>query len=196
MPITGLLLAGGGSTRMGRDKAELDFEGEPLAARVMGCLRQVCGEVLVASGDGSRLGWLGVPQVPDAIPGVGPLGGIVAGLERASFDVVAVVAVDMPYANAGLLRLLAALRHDEDAVIPVSERGSEPLHAVYTKAAGTAFRRALQEGERSVHRAVRSLRVREVGPDVWRRVDPEGRFAINVNRPEDVQSSDVTGSTS
>jgi molybdopterin-guanine dinucleotide biosynthesis protein A len=189
MPLTGILLAGGRSVRMGRDKASLEFEGEPLAARVLRRLSEACEEVLVASGDGGRLGWLGVAQVADAIPDAGPLAGIVAGLEHASNEVVAVVAVDMPYASGPLLRSLAELRTDEDAVVPVTDRGPEPLHAVYAKAAAPAIRHRLEDGERAVHRALRSLRVREAGPEAWRRIDPTGRFPINVNRPEDVQSS-------
>jgi molybdenum cofactor guanylyltransferase len=188
MGITGLLLAGGGSARMGRDKAALRFEGEPLAARVLRCLDEACDEVLVASGDGVRLAWLGVPQIPDAIPGAGPLAGIVAGLERASFDTAAVVAVDMPYANAKLLRFLAGLRTDEDAVAAMTEGGLEPLHAIYSKAAGPALRRMLENGERAVHRALAALRVRQVWPEEWRTADPSGRFARNLNRPEDLQS--------
>src|SRR5437763_12282195 len=188
MRTTGVLLAGGRSTRLGRDKASLLFEGEPLAVRVLGRLQDACEEVVVASGDGTGLAWLGVAQVPDGVPGAGPLAGIVAGLEWASFETVAVVAVDMPYASAELLRLLAGLRTDEDAVIPLTERGLEPLHAVYAKTAAPSLRRALEDGERAVHRALRSVRVREVEPDVWRPADPTGRFAVNLNRPEDIQS--------
>ena len=180
---------------MGSDKADLLFEGEPLAVRVLRRLRDACEEVVVASGDGIGLAWLGVAQVPDAIPGAGPLSGIIAGLEWASFETVAVVAADMPYASAELLRLLADLRTDEDAVLPLTERGAEPLHAVYAKAAAPSLRRALEDGERSVHRALRSARIREVESDVWRRADPTGRFAVNVNRPEDLQSSEGAGST-
>jgi molybdopterin-guanine dinucleotide biosynthesis protein A len=89
--LSGLLLAGGGSTRMGRDKTAPDFlfEGEPLAARVARLLREACDEVIVASGDGERLAWLGLPQVADAIPGSGPLRGLVAGLEAAKHQLVA-----------------------------------------------------------------------------------------------------------
>src|SRR6266542_3037884 len=116
--MTGLLLAGGRSTRMGSDKAMMDFEGEPLAERVLRVLRAVSNAVLVASGDGERLSALGVRQVADAIPDAGPLGGIVAGLEAATTELVAVLAVDMPYASPAVLQLLAARWDGTDAVVP------------------------------------------------------------------------------
>jgi molybdopterin-guanine dinucleotide biosynthesis protein A len=186
--LTGLILAGGRSIRMGRDKASVEFEGEPLAARVARRLAVVCDEVLVASGDGLRLAWLELPQVADPTPDRGPLGGIVAGLEAASTDLVAVVAVDMPFASGTLFRLLAGDRVDEDAVLPVTLRGAEPLHGVYARTAVTVLRARLDGGERAVHRALEACRVRYVEEDEWRTVDPSGRFASNVNLPDDLMA--------
>jgi molybdopterin-guanine dinucleotide biosynthesis protein A len=171
---------------MGTDKAALVFEGEPLARRVARVLVEVAETVLVASGDGSRLGWLGLEQVADAVPEAGPLSGIVAGLERAGTPLVAVVAVDMPFASAELLRFLAALWSGEDAVVPVTKRGAEPLHAVYATESAGALRESLESGDRSVSRAVAALRVRTVGPAEWSAADPSASFSRNVNRPQDL----------
>jgi molybdopterin-guanine dinucleotide biosynthesis protein A len=197
-PMTGLLLAGGRSSRMGVDKAELEFEGIPLARRTLDTLLVVCDEVLVASGDGRRLDWLEadhvdhfeqvdqIEQVADLIPDAGPLSGLVAGLERARRPLVAVLAVDMPFASASVLRLLANLWDGQDAVVPVTDAGPEPLHAVYAPAAATPLRAELERGERSIRRALASLAVRRVEPEEWRQADPSGRFAVNLNRPEDL----------
>jgi molybdopterin-guanine dinucleotide biosynthesis protein A len=185
--LTGLLLAGGGSRRMGRDKTAPDFlfDGEPLAARVARLLGQVCDEVLVASGDGARMAWLGLPQIPDGVPDSGPLGGLVAGLERAAHPLVAAVAADMPFASPALLRLLASLADGRAAAVPVGDRGIEPLHAVYATAARPVLEAALQDRRLSVRDALAGLDVRTVGEGEWRPADPSGRFAWNVNRPED-----------
>jgi molybdenum cofactor guanylyltransferase len=171
---------------MGRDKAEIDFEGQPLARRVAAVLAQVAGRVVVASGDGSRLDWLGLEQVADAIPGAGPLAGIVAGLERSESHLVAVAAVDMPFASAPLYGLLADRWSGEDVVVPVSARGREPLHALYAIAAASPLRSLLERGERSVLRALGELQVLEVPPTEWRATDPDGAFARNVNLPQDL----------
>ncbi|HWD09331.1 MAG TPA: molybdenum cofactor guanylyltransferase, partial [Actinomycetota bacterium] len=108
--LSGVILAGGGSRRMGRDKAVLVYEGEPLVVRVARRLASVCDDVVVASGDGARLGDLGpgLAQVADALAGAGPLAGIVAGLEAARQALVAVVAVDMPDLDTALLSDLAS----------------------------------------------------------------------------------------
>jgi molybdopterin-guanine dinucleotide biosynthesis protein A len=172
---------------MGRDKTAPDFliGDEPLAAGVARVLAEVCDEVLVASGDGKRMAWLGLPQVPDALPDSGPLGGLVAGLEAATHPHVAAVAADMPFASAAVLRLLAALVGGHDAAVPVSAAGTEPLHAVYSRNALVSFEEALREGRLAVRVALEGLDVRVVTEAEWRPADPDGRFAENVNRPED-----------
>lgn len=184
--MTGVLLAGGHGLRMGRDKATLTFEGETLARRVAGRLGEICAEVVVASGDGARLGWLGLPQAVDPVTDAGPLAGVVAGLRAASHDLVAVVAVDMPHASPAVLGLLAALHAGEDAVVPWTDRGPEPLHAVYARAAGEVLAAALHRGTRRMQEALEALTVRCVGPEEWRVADPSGRFADNLNRPADL----------
>jgi len=193
--LSGLLLAGGGSVRMGRDKTAPDFlfAGEPLAARVARRLADACDDVLVASGDGARMAWLGLPQVADEIPGRGPLSGLVSGLSRALHPLVGVVASDMPFASSALLRLLASLADGFDAALPVSETGLEPLHAVYARTAGLELARALAEGRLAIREAVAGLRVRLVEPSEWRVADPSGRFAWNVNAPEDLTGVPAPG---
>lgn len=183
-PMTGIVLAGGRSRRMGRDKALLEWDGEPLVERVARLLAECCVEVLVASGDGDRLGR--PDEIGDALPDSGPLGGVVAGLERAAHSLVAVVAVDMPHASPEVLRVLARALRDAPAVVPVVDGRTQPLHAIYRKEAAPRLRKLLESGERSVVRAVELLGGREAGPEVWGATDPEGRFARNVNRPEDL----------
>jgi molybdopterin-guanine dinucleotide biosynthesis protein A len=176
---------------MGRDKASLLFEGRPLAERAAAALGEACDEVLVASGDGRRLAWLGLEQVADAAPDAGPLAGIVGGLERAGNDLLAVVAVDMPFASSSLLRLLAQSWRGEDVVAPVSDRGPEPLHAVYSKSALPELRARLSEGTHTMRVVLAGLRRREVDAEAWSRADPSGRFCTNLNTPEDLASASL-----
>jgi molybdopterin-guanine dinucleotide biosynthesis protein A len=185
-PLTGLILAGGRSVRMGQDKATLTFEGEPLLARVARLLGDVCDEILVASGDGTRLEAFGLKEVPDAVPDAGPLGGLVAGIEHASNPLVAAVAVDMPFVSAPLVRAMASLWEAEDAIVPVSGRGPEPLHAVYARQAAVPLRLCLADGTLALRRALDALRVRLVDEVAWRELDPSGGFARNLNVPADL----------
>lgn len=183
--LAGLLLAGGASRRMGTDKALLVVGGQTLAARGVALLRAVCGGgVLVAPG-GRPLG-LGLDEVPDAVPGSGPLGGLVAGLERAAAPLVAVLAVDLPLASGPVLRALAAVWDGEDAVLPVVGGRREPLHAVWSAAAAPALRAELAAGRLALHRAAAGLRVRVAGPEVWAAAAAGVPFWHNVNVPADL----------
>jgi molybdopterin-guanine dinucleotide biosynthesis protein A len=173
---------------MGADKAALVVDGEPLARRIARLLQQVCDPVIVGSGDGLRLDWLGLPQVADVEPGAGPLSGLIAGLAAAATPFVAVVAVDMPDASDAVLRLLAERAPGHDAAVPRTERGLEPLHAIYAARAAPALRAAFHEGERSVIRALDRLDVVVMEPDEWSPADPSGGFARNLNRPSDLPS--------
>jgi len=171
---------------MGSDKALIEVAGEPLVLRVARMLSAVAAPVLLATGTSGRLGDLGFPEVEDARAGAGPLGGLVAGLHASPHPLVAAVAVAMPVARADVVRVVAALHVDQDGVLPVAAEGVQPLHAVYSRAALPALWEALEEGSFSLRSAMARLRVREVSEPEWRVADPTGRFALNLNRPEDV----------
>jgi molybdenum cofactor guanylyltransferase len=184
--LSGLVLAGGASRRMGRDKAFVEVAGVRLLDRVLAVLDGLCDEVLVASGSGRRLE-VGRGEVADVLPGGGPLAGIVAGLEAATHPLVAVVAVDLPYASAAVLRVLADCWTGEPAVVPVVGGRLQPLHAVWFRDAAPALRGRLAGGQRGVIAAATALGARTAGPEVWGRADPSGEFARNVNEPHDLE---------
>lgn len=184
--LTGLVLAGGASRRMGRDKATIEVDGEPLVLRLARRLETVAGRVVIASGDGRRLGDLPWEQVADVDAGAGPLAGIVAGLEAADTPLVAVVAVDLPHADPRVHERLAGLWHGEAAVLPLVHDRVQPLHGVYATAAAVSLRRELAAGRRGVTHTLSVLGARVAGPAVWADLDPAGRFARNLNRPEDL----------
>jgi molybdopterin-guanine dinucleotide biosynthesis protein A len=92
----------------------------------------------------------------------------------------------MPFASPELMRLLADLHHDEDAVVPVTESGVEPLHAVYARTALPLLREACADRRFAMRAVLERLRVRLVDEAEWEPADPSGRFALNVNRPEDL----------
>lgn len=183
---------------MGTDKALLVFEGETLVVRAARLLGEVCDEVFIASGDGLRLPVDGCRQVADAVPGAGPLSGLVAGLEAARYPVVAVAAVDMPHLSPAVFRLLAerwpgetgeAGEAGEAAVVPTVGGLLQPLHALYARdRAAPALRRRLDAGEFKLREAVDALTPLVVDETAWGRLDPQGRFARNLNVPADWDS--------
>jgi molybdenum cofactor guanylyltransferase len=185
--LTGCVLCGGQSRRLGTDKALLDVGGRPLVRVVADRLRTVADPVFLATGTAGRRGDLGYPEVSDETPGQGPLGGIAAALAASPHRLVAVVAVDMPDASADVLAdLAAAWRAGDDVVAPHADGRIQPLHAVWAVDALAAVRRALVAGRLAVHDVLGDLSLKVVGEETWHAVDPAGRFARNINRPEDV----------
>ena len=184
--FSGLVLAGGRSRRMGREKALIEFGGQLLVGRAADRLARAADPVLVATGVPGRLGPIGYHEVADVTPGCGPLGGLVAGLEASPHELLAVVAVDMPYLSPELLELLASLRRAEDAVVPLGATGLEPLHAVYSTRALPAMRDALAGGRYGLQQLLSHLHVREVPASEWAAGNIDPRFAFNINRPEDL----------
>jgi molybdopterin-guanine dinucleotide biosynthesis protein A len=148
--VTGVLVCGGESRRMGEDKARLELAGRPLLAYPLAALREVAGRVVLASGAAPRYGELGLETVLDAFEGGGPLAGLLAGLEGATTEWVAVLACDLPRANAGALRALLAEAEREglDVCLLELERGTQPLFGVYRRRCAEAVRAALEAGER------------------------------------------------
>lgn len=169
---------------MGRDKASLDLHGRSLLASTVETLAQVCGDVLVA-GHGP------LPDVPSAAryvaddpPGLGPLGGILAGLRRARDDHAIVVACDLPLLNADLLRHLAGLVPEYDAVVPRVGGRAQPLHAVYARAALGVIQAQIAKKDLSLQALLPQLHVRWVEEPEILTLDPDLHSFLNVNTPE------------
>lgn len=175
---------------MGADKAWLDLgDGRPIVRRVIDALAEVADEVFVVAND-ERYAALGVPLVRDHYPGGAALGGIATGIYAASNERVLVAACDLPFLDAGVLRLLLERGGDgHDAVVPRVGAELESLHALYTKACLPAMERALAAGRLRVARALTELRVLELGEDELRRVDPELASFTNVNTPADLSAA-------
>ena len=171
---------------MGRDKALIENDGVRLIDRVHQRLKTVAGPVFFAPGRVGRLGPLPGEEVDDDMQDSGPLGALVAGLDRSPHELLAAVAVDMPWCSAPLLKAAAELWRGEQAMVPVDEGGPQVLHALYSRAAIEPCRVALIEGRLGLRALVRELEVRYIDESVWRQADPTGRFAANLNRPEDL----------
>ncbi|HEU5341609.1 molybdenum cofactor guanylyltransferase [Edaphobacter sp.] len=151
--VGGYVLAGGKSLRMGRDKALLVLEGEPLVARCLRKLHEVCAEVAIAGGaeELARFGRV----VTDAAPGCGPLGGIVAALAESRFEWNVFVPVDVPFVPVLCLNeLIAAAMDSGEAVMARVDGKLQPLCGVYPKTMLLALQRELAEGRWKVAQAV------------------------------------------
>lgn len=188
--LTLSIQAGGGSTRMGQDKGILPFLGKPLVQRVMERVSHLANEVIVTTNDPLAYGFLEVPLYSDVIPGAGALSGIYTALVYAQNPLVAVVACDLPFANPSLLAYCRdiLLASNADAVIPATERGLEPLHAVYRKATCLPLvEAALKDGKRRVISWFEGAIIHTIHPETITFYDPDGVTFWNVNTPEELK---------
>jgi molybdopterin-guanine dinucleotide biosynthesis protein A len=199
--LSALILAGGPSRRMGRDKAWLTLDGTPLVEYVAHRILPLADELIISSNSPERLDLflasLSVPAraVVDQAPSQGPLSGISAGLQAARHDLVLVLAVDMPFVQLGLLRYMASLAGAYQAVVPQvpdplsGKLRPEPLHAFYRRSCLAPISKRLERQSRRVISFLPDVRTRWVLPDEISQFDPTFSSFRNLNTPTDWDSA-------
>ncbi len=184
--MSGVVLAGGASSRMGTNKALLKVRGRPLIEGVIGTLKPLFREVAIVANDPAAYAGLGVPIWPDAVTGKGALGGIYTALSRSAFAQIFCIACDMPFPSPAVISLLAGLAPGYDVVVPKTGSGYEPLHAVYGKSCLPSIRTMLSEGRLKVDLLFPGVRSRVVEEAELRALDSDLRCFLNVNTQEEL----------
>jgi molybdopterin-guanine dinucleotide biosynthesis protein A len=187
------ILAGGGSERMGQDKALKLFLGRPLIQRVQERLAGLAEEIIVSTNQPEKYAFLGLPLYPDLIPDRGALGGLYSALSAVHSPWMAAIACDMPFASAALFEYERDLmaREDVDAVIPRGPHGTEPLHAIYRcESCLPAIRSALDAGEWKLISWLPKVKVHYVPPAEIAEIDPSGLAFWNLNTPEEFSQAE------
>jgi molybdopterin-guanine dinucleotide biosynthesis protein A len=187
MRVTGVIQAGGRSTRMGgRPKALLELGGRRIIERVIAALDGVLDDLLIVTNTPDLYAFLGLPMVPDVYPEGGSLGGIYTGLKSASGDAIFTVACDMPFLRREVVRLVVERAAGADVVIPRVGDQYETLHAVYQKSCLPAMEARLLKGQLKIVGFFDEVRVVVVeATEVARYGDPHVVF-MNVNTPEEL----------
>jgi len=185
--ITGVIQAGGRSTRMGGEpKALLELGGKRIVERVVDALGAVLADLLVVTNTPERYAFLGVPMVADRYPDGGALGGIFTGLDAARGDAAFTVACDMPFLSPDVMRLVLARAGEADVVIPRVDGQYETMHALYTKACLPAMETRLRAGQLKIVGFFPDVRVLEIDAvAVARHRAPQVAF-MNVNTPDEL----------
>ncbi len=184
LPLSGIVLAGGQSRRMGRDKAFMTFQGRSLIERTLDVLARLCQELIIVADRTERYAHL-ARTVPDVFKGRGTLGGIHAGLAVMIHDLAIVVACDMPFLNLQALDYMVGLAPGCDVVVPHVAGYYEPLHAVYRRSCVGPIADLLAAGPSRIVEFYDQVRVCRVGEEDIRRFDPDLRTLTNVNTPKD-----------
>ena len=186
--VTGVVQAGGKSTRMGgAPKALVELGGRRLIERVVSVVREVVDDILIVTNTPDLYRFLDVPMVPDVFADHGSLGGIYSGLAAAPGDAAFTVACDMPFLRAAVARLVVARAGEADVVIPRVADQLQTLHAVYGKGCLPHMEARLRAGRLKIVGFFDDVRVLEVPEaEVARHADP-ARVFMNLNTPEELE---------
>jgi molybdopterin-guanine dinucleotide biosynthesis protein A len=190
MPLSVVIQAGGKSRRMGQNKALVPFLNQTLIEWVIERVRPIADEILITSNPPEVLSFLHLPTYPDILPGIGALGGLYTAFSIARHSLVAVIACDMAFANAPLLAaerdLLIA--RQADGVVPETEKGVEPFHAVYFREPClAAVRAALDEGQKRADSWFGRVRMEYFPRDQLVKYDPLRIAFLNLNTPAELK---------
>ena len=189
--VTGVLLAGGKSRRMGQDKRLLSVGDETLYTRSVSVLRAIFERVVVVVAQDSPLVAFDAPVLRDVIPDCGSLGGLYTGLKEAGTQWVFAVACDMPFLDPGTIRHFTGLKGEGDVIMAKLRNGFQPMHALYHRNCLPIMEQLIQAQDFKIHRLAEhpELRVHIVTPEELSRVDPAGRSFYNVNTPADLAAA-------
>jgi molybdopterin-guanine dinucleotide biosynthesis protein A len=194
--IRGFVLAGGASRRFGRDKALVEFDGEPLITRLCRNLQGATITNVGIIGDAAKYGNFGVECIADRWPGEGPLGGIITALAAGNVSATQdswslTIGCDMPFLTSEWLRHLAAraAASKAEVVVPESSYGLEPLCACWRASAVTTLTRAFERGVRRVTEAMKQVPMEILDATDWKRFDSADRLFWNMNTPADYEEA-------
>ena len=188
--MTGVLVAGGTSRRMGRDKRFLELGGQTLLHRALSVLQSLFAEVLVALAEPlPQLTGNGYRVVTDLIPNCATLGGLYTGLASAGHPRIFAVGCDMPFLNPEAIQRLVGLGAQADVVMPKLATGLQPMHAVYSKACLPYLEQMAKAQQFKVQALaeVHGLTVKLVPGKDFLDVDPHLLSFFNINTPADLE---------
>ena len=193
LDVTAVILAGGMSRRLGRNKAVEMFDGETLIRRAIRRMRQVAGNITVVVNNSNRIVELDLPDdvaaVIDEYTGKGPLAGIYTGLSASSTEWSVFCACDMPFLSPLLYRALLSNRDACDAVVPIVDGRPEPVHAAYSRACLEPIRQKLAADDLKAAGFFQDVSVRYFTEAEVRSIDPDLLSFFNINTQQDLETA-------
>lgn len=191
--VTVVVQAGGESRRMGQDKGLVKFLGKPLILRVVQRISQIADEIIVTTNRPADYAFLQLPLAPDLVPGRGALGGVYTALSHASHPLVFVIACDMPFINPLLLTAQQEILAGEqaDLVVPHTDDGIEPLHAVYRRETCLPLvKAAIEAGLWRADSWFNQARAAWIFKEKIQEIDPLFLSFSNVNTKDELQAAE------
>ncbi len=183
--ISGVILAGGESQRMGSDKSLLPIQGARFIDHIYARLSSLFDEVLIVTNSPELYQDLPCRKVPDIYLKQGALAGIHAGLSQAQHPRAFVVGCDMPFVSEKMVRKICSHAKQGDLILPLSSKGHEPLHALYEKSCLPAMEQVLDAGHKRIMKFFSQVRVVEISAAELLSLDPQEKSFCNVNTPDE-----------
>jgi molybdenum cofactor guanylyltransferase len=191
--ISCIALAGGKSTRLGRNKLAEIVGGKTVLERVVDTLSLFQGDTILVAAGQSALpeisNHLNVKIVTDIYPGTGSLGGIYTGLFASSSQYNIVVACDMPFLNPALLGYMVSISEGFDMVAYNQNDRPEPLHAIYSRECLTPMKSLIEHNQLRIINILPHIKIRYIGDEEIAKYDPQRLSFFNINTEADLQKA-------
>ncbi len=184
--LTGIILSGGKSARMGRDKAFIKINGIPIIQRIYDIFEKCFNEIIIVTNQKESYAGFEAKIVNDLIVNHGALGGLYTGLFLSSYPYSFCVACDMPFLKESIIRYLVERADGYDAIVPRTEDGLQPLHAVYSKSCLKPIKELMDYGKYKIIDFYPLVRIKIIEEPEFINLDRMKKSFININTPEDL----------
>lgn len=186
--ISGVILSGGKSVRMGENKAFIEIEGVPIIHRIYTLFKEIFQEVIIVTNQKELFLNFDSQIYSDLLPNKGALGGLYTGVYFSNFPYSFCVACDMPFINRFLVQYLISKIGTYDVIVPQTKDGLHPLHAIYSKNCLKPIQKTIENGKYKIMDFYQLVKVKIIKEEEFGFLDPLGESFININTPEDLRS--------
>ncbi|PKL39842.1 MAG: molybdenum cofactor guanylyltransferase [Spirochaetae bacterium HGW-Spirochaetae-1] len=180
------IIAGGRSSRFGRDKSLYEFNGKPMIMHVYDALSPVFQEISIIADEGDKYSIPGVKVYPDIIPGLGPIGGVYSALCNCENGRAFVVPCDMPFLNSSLIAYMASIPPQYDVIVPMLDGHYQPLHAIYSTSCIKPIKQLIDAGKGKLIDFYNNAEIRVIGEDEITFYDDPYKVFRNINYTDDL----------
>lgn len=181
---TGIILAGGKSSRFGSNKALFEYKGKKLVEYSIETLKPLCGQLLLSTNEPEKFTFTGLPTVADLFPSSGPVAGIHACLAHSTTEHHLVIGCDLPWLNTRLFEFILKSSHNYQVVMPMHKGFRETMASYYHKSCTETLEKALQEKRYKIFDAISPLKT--FYPEIDKETFYTEKLFANVNYREDI----------
>ncbi len=186
--ISGIILSGGKSLRMGKNKSFIKIEGIPIIQRIYNLFDELFQEVMIITNDKELFSNFNSKIYSDLIPDKGVIGGLYTGIYYSEYQHSFCVACDMPFIQKSVVEILISEIKDYDVIVPRTIDGLQPLHAIYSKNCLEPIKDIIEKGDYKIIDIYPTVKVNIVEENKFIYLDPSRKSFINVNTPEELES--------